>query len=479
MKKAVVLLLAAVLIFAVFSLPVGALMPVSNSYILDGDEHITVPTLFENENVIIEFEGSEEKHLSDPQDIHYDGNGWYYLADTGNNRILKLDKEFHIVAEISEADSMSFSTPTGVSSDSVGDVYIADSGNGRIVHLDPDLNYIESFVKPESDLLYDVDSFVPTKVSFDPVSNFMYVIQGKQFMKIDALNNFKGYVGDNKVGFDLWDYLFRKFATEQQKMQMAKRVPESYTNFCLDAQGRLYAVGLANNQRISIINTVGNNVYPSGRYGESIYDSNGAETTPIFTDIAVNDYGIIFVSEQNTSCIYSYDSEGNLLGVFGGKGEGRNAFNIISSMVVGADNNIVTLDSALGRIQVFSPTEFTKTVHKAISLYEDGKYEESYDLWVSVRNKNAGYTLARKMIGEIEYKKGEYESAGDEFYQGEDQVNYGKVYQKLRYNIFQKHFGWVVGGLAVVLLGVIILIKFSKKYIKKLRNELWGGRGVH
>ena len=146
---------------------------------------------------------------------------------------------------------------------------------------------------------------------------------------------------------------------------------------------------------------------------------------------------------------------------------------------MGENGRIVTLDSALGRIQVFSPTEFTQTVHKAISLYEDGKYEESYDLWVSVRNKNAGYTLARQMIGEIEFKKGEYESASEEFYQGEDQANYGKVFQKLRYNIFQKHFGLVVAGLAVVLLGVIILIKLSRKFIRKLRNELWGGRGVH
>ena len=70
-----------------------------------------------------------------------------------------------------------------------GDVYIADSGNGRIIHLDKAFQYVESFVKPESDLLFDVEYFSPSKVSFDPVSNFLYVIQGKQFMTIDALNN--------------------------------------------------------------------------------------------------------------------------------------------------------------------------------------------------------------------------------------------------------------------------------------------------
>lgn len=479
MKRAISLLIAVLVLAMCFAVPSSAIMPVSNSYILDDDKHITVPTLFENEAVISEFKGTDTKKLSDPQDLFYDKKGFYYIADTGNNRVLKLDTSFNVLAEIEEADGTSLSSPTGVSADEHGDIYIADSGNGRIIHLDSEFNYLESFVKPESDLLYDVEYFSPSKVAFDEVSNFIYVIQGKQFMTIDALNNFKGYVGDNKVGFDLWDYIYRKFATEKQKMQMVKREPDSYANFCLADDGRLYAVGLADDQRISVINTVGSNIYPSGDYGESIYDSNGAKTTPIFTDVAVNSFGIIFVSEQNTGCIYQYDSEGNLLGAFGGKGDGKSVFNIISSIVIGEDDKLVTLDSALGRVQVFEPTEFTLTIHNAISLFEDGKYDEAYELWKEVRKKNSNYTLARQMIGKIEYKNGDYESAKEEFYQGEDQENYGKVFEKLRYNLFQEHFGIVVAVVVVVFAVVIILIKLSRNFIKKLRQELWGGKGVH
>ena len=83
------------------------------------------------------------------------------------------------------------------------------------------------------------------------------------------------------------------------------------------------------------------------------------------------------------------------------------------------------------------------------------------------------------MIGKIEYKNGEYESAKKEFYQGEDQVNYGKTFEKLRYNLFQEHFGLVVGAVALILAVVIILIKLSRNFIKKLRQQLWGGKGVH
>lgn len=479
MKKAICLAVAVITVMMCLVMPTSAIMPVSNSYILDQGKRITVPTLYENVDVISEFTGTKYATLSDPQDLFYDKNGFYYIADTGNNRVLKLDKSFNVLAEIEEAGGMYLSSPTGVSADEYGDIYIADSGNSRIIHLDKEFNYVESFVKPESDLLYDVEFFSPSKVAFDPVSKFIYVIQGKQFMTIDALNNFKGYVGDNKVGFDLWDYIYRKFATEKQKMQMVKREPESYVNFCLADDGRLYAVGLAESQRISVINTVGSNIYPSGNYGETVYDSNGKATTPVFSDIAVNSFGIIFVSEENTGCIYQYDSEGNLLGAFGGKGSGKSLFNIISSIVISENDTLVTLDSALGRIQIFEPTEFTKTIHNAISLFEDGKYDEAYDLWINVRKKNSNYTLARQMIGKIEYKNGEYESAKEEFYQGEDQENYGKVFEKLRYNLFQKHFGIVVAVIAVVFAIVIVLIKLSRGFIRKIRQDLWGGKGVH
>ena len=478
MKRVICLVIAFICLMLCIAIPSSAVMPISNSYILDGDKRITVPTLFENKMVVSQFESEFSKTLNDPQDLFY-ADGFYYIADTGNNRILKLDENFNLLVEIKEADGISFISPIGVSADSYGEIYIADSGNGRIVHLDKDFNYIESFVKPESDLLYDVEFFSPAKVALDPVSNFIYVIQGKQFMTIDALNNFKGYVGDNKVGFDLWDYIYRKFATERQKMQMVKREPDAYTNFCLGPDGRLYAVGLAANQRISIINTVGNNIYPSGVYGRSLYATDGTETQPIFTDIAVNSDGIIFVSEQNTGTILQYDSEGNLLGIFGGKGTSKSSFNIISSIVVGKDGMIVTLDSALCRIQVFEPTEFTNTVYKAISLFEDGKYDDAYDLWLNVKSKNSNYTLARQMLGKIEYKNGEYESAKDEFYRGENQVYYGKVFEKLRYNLFQRHFGIVVVVVAIVLIVVLVLIRLSKGFIRKIRQQLWGGRGVH
>lgn len=480
MKKLITVFAAMLISAVVLSSPAQALTNVSGSYVLDEDgKHVTIPVLFEAKQVISDFkvEGSYNG-LNDPKDLFADKNG-YYIADTGNNRILVTDKSFKVVRELTEADGISFSSPTGVSTDSLGDIYIADTGNSRVVHFSNEGEYIESFVKPESDLLYDVEVFSPAKVEFDPISNLLYVIQGKQFMTIDAANKFKGYIGDNRLSFDLWDYIFRKFATEKQKMQTQKREPESYTNFCMSGDGKLYAVGLAPSQRISIINTVGNNIYPSGDYGETLYESDGTKVTPIFSDIAVNSKGIIFVAEENTSCIYQYDQNGNLVGVFGGKGSGSSSFNVISSIAVNDKEELVTLDSALGRIQVFSATEFTNNVHKALLLNKDGKYSQSYELWQKVKEQASNYTLARNMIGKIEYKNGNYNDAKKEFYQGDDRADYSKAFSKLRYAFFRDHFELVAVAVVIFVVLVIVLIKLLQKYLRRLRAELWregGGR---
>lgn len=480
MKKFISVFVAALVAAVMLSSPAQALTNVSGSYVLDEDgEHVTIPTLFEVKKVLSDFkvEGSYDG-LNDPKDIFADENG-YYIADTGNNRVLVTDKSFKVVKELAEADGVSFSSPTGVSTDSVGDIYVADTGNSRVVHFSKDGEYIESFVKPESDLLYDVEVFSPAKVEFDPISNLLYVIQGKQFMTIDAANKFKGYIGDNRLSFDLWNYIFNKFATEKQKMQTQKREPEAYTNFCMSTNGKLYAVGLNDSQRISIINTVGNNIYPSGDYGETLYESDGTKVTPIFSDIAVNSKGIIFVAEENTSCIYQYDQNGNLVGVFGGKGSGASSFNVISSIAINDKDEFVALDSALGRIQVFTATEFTNNVHEALLLNINGKYSESYELWQSVKSQASNYTLARTMIGKIEYKNGNYSEAKKEFYQGDDKVNYSKAFSKLRYAFFRDHFELIALAVLIAVILVIFLIKFLQKYLRRLRAELWkegGGR---
>jgi RHS repeat-associated protein len=58
-----------------------------------------------------------------------------WVADTGNNRILKFSPSGEFLAAYKEANGKAFKGPEGIAIDGLGYVYIADSGNKRIVVL--------------------------------------------------------------------------------------------------------------------------------------------------------------------------------------------------------------------------------------------------------------------------------------------------------------------------------------------------------
>lgn len=444
-----------------------------NGYILapDGETRMAMPKPYTCEQVISSVDGSEKDEFNNPQDLFLSSSGDYYVADTGNKRIVKLNNNFEYVAEYNAGGLLQ--SPEGVYVTNEGNMFIADSAAGRIFHIDANGEWIEEFVMPESDLLYNVTYFSPSKVALNPINNYLYVIQGKQFMTIDAANNFKGYIGANKVGFNLINYIIMTFATDEMKDQMKTIEPDAYYNFCVANGGKIYATSAVNSTRISVINTVGTNTYPAMPYGESVYSDAGEEQTPVFTDICVDENEIITVIEQNTSCIYQYDPEGNLLCIFGGKGSTAGYFDLPSSIVYAGDGKLVTLDAALARIQVFEPTEFITTVQQAVIAYADGKYDDSLELWTEIKEDNASYSLAREFIGKINMKKGEYKSVLADFKQSEDRENYGEAFEKLRYEFMQKNFYIIVVAIIVAIIAVILAMKRLGKYVRKIKKEFW------
>ena len=444
-----------------------------NGYIIapDGKTRMAMPKPYTCEKVISTFEGSATPELNNPQDLFMAPSGDIYVADTGNHRIIRLNNNFDYVTEYNANNGLM--SPEGIYVTEEGDMYIADSAAQKVVHLDPDGVWVEDFVMPVSDLLYNVTYFSPTKVALNPVNNYLYVVQGKQFMTIDAVNEFKGYIGANRVGFNFINFIMRTFATDEQKDQMDTVEPEAYYNFCIANGGKVYATGAEKNKRISIINTVGNNVFPEGSYGESIFEDDGTEWTPVFKDICVDENEIITVIEENTRCLYQYDPEGNLLCIFGGEGSTDGYFHMPSSLIYAGNGRLVTLDSALKRIQVFAPTDFIKNVQKAVITYLAGNYDESIVYWEDIKANNASYTLAREFIGKINMKEGKYAEVLDDFKVSEDQVSYGKAFEKIRYQLMQENFVWVVVILIAIIVLIVFIMRWVRKYVRKFKKEFW------
>ncbi len=444
-----------------------------NGYILAADEEtrMAMPKPYTCDVVISTIDSPTKTSFSNPQDLYLASSGDYYVADTGNKRIVRLNSNFEYVNEYDGGGI--FNSPDGVFVTDAGDMYVADSAAQKIIHIDANGQWVEDFVMPESDLLYNVTAFSPSKVAINPVNNYLYVVQGKQFMTIDAVNNFKGYVGANRVGFNLINYIVMTFGTDEIKDQMSVKEPEAYFNFCVANGGKIYATGAEKKKRISVINTVGTNIFPEKEYGETLYDNAGVKRTPEFVDICVDENEIITVLERNTSCLYQYDYEGNLLCIFGGEGTNKGYFTTPSSIVYGGNGKLVTLDAALGRIQIFEPTEFIKNVQQAVVDYSEGKYDASYEKWEKIKEGNASYILAREFIGKINLKRQNYAESLDDFTESEDRINYGKAFEKIRYEFMQKYFYIIVAVAVVAIILIVLAMKRLGKYVAKIKKEFW------
>ena len=79
------------------------------------------------------FDGSAAvfSHLSDPRGVAADSAGNLYIADTGNNRIRRVDAA-GVISTLGDAE---FSFPRGVAVGTDGAVYVADTGKHRICQI--------------------------------------------------------------------------------------------------------------------------------------------------------------------------------------------------------------------------------------------------------------------------------------------------------------------------------------------------------
>lgn len=445
------------------------------NYYLDSEgEKVPIPISYITTSVFTWF--GEYGTLSSPQDLFYDGEKYLYIADSGNNRILKCTLDGKVVLEYAGNEDYTLNGPSGIYAAKNGDMYIADTGNNRILYVNAKGEYLGKYVKPESYLLSDTLSFNPEKVAFGHTTGLIYALKGKQFLSIDTDNNFMGFVGANKVEFSLKNLLIRLFATKEQKRKIIKVEPEPYSNFLITDDGIIYAVTLSDSNQIRKINSVGNNIYPNGVYCENSVNDIGAVQSPYIVDIAVDPIGIVTVLEKNTCQIYQYDQEGNLLTVFGGEGINEGHFVSPISIVEDNEGKLYILDKTSNNIQVMEATNFIKNVHTALQHYYNGEYDKAGDYWNSVLNIDQNYDIALSGLAKSLYKNDEYDKAMSYYKHGNNAKGYSDAFSEYRHDIFRNNFALVVAiGLLIVIV-IILLFSLLKKKADKVSRKILEGR---
>lgn len=376
--------------------------------------------------------------LNGPEDILLKGN-YIYIADTGNKRILKIEKDLSSVVEIGVN---LLKRPTGIYVDSDEHLYVADFEASIVYKFNSNGDLLSTITRPIEPMFGQNTAYRPYKIDGDVGGNIYIISEGtyQGIIQLDKDGHFLGFFGANPVKVDLRAVIFKTILSDDVVDNFIKVTPQTMANLAIDNQNRVYTItrGTSGNT-IKRLNISGINRLPRNLNDSSF--SNAVAIGPIGNMYTVSDDG--FIRE--------YDQEGNLLFMFGGKDSRsyqRGLFNTPIGIVVDDQYNLYVLDRAKNELQVFMPTMFSDIVHEAVDLYQKGFYLDSKLPWEAVLSTNAMFDLAYKGIGHAYYKAELYEDALEAY----DLAGYRKGYSDAYWEIRN---AWLMDNLSMIFIGVV------------------------
>ena len=420
--------------------------------------------------------------LSEPVDLFVQEDK-VYIVDRAGGKVIITDTEFRVQQEITgfewRGQTETFLNPEGVYV-SGKKIYVADTGHRRIVVLSMDGGCESVITAPESELLSEDLVFEPLKIAVDPHGRIYAVVKGvyEGIMELYEDGGFAGFIGSIPVSPDPLMLFWKTIMSQEARNKLANFVPVEYTNLTVDSAGFIYATSLADQNMNSIrrLNSAGSDILIHSALGD--IPVNGAVTegeidlASDFADIAADGDRMYFALDRKYGRIFTYDTFGNLLFVFGGTYTGQTGTFQKASAIALCGDRILVSDMEAGTITIFEQTAYAAAILQGISLYDQDRYEESIATWESVLALNPHYRLAYDKIGMALYQLERYDEAMTYFEEAGDQEQYSKAFSRVREQTFSDNFPWIIGGgiLALIVLGVVIRVIrrwFQKHPVKR------------
>ncbi len=433
---------------------------------------------------ILDDKGEAIGTFSSPSDVYLASDGNLYIADSGNNRIVVLDKEYKFVRMIDGFKDKSgkwseLKGPNGIchSDDPNGHIYIADTGNNRVVILDSALNLVRIVENPqrEDNVLEDDFVFAPTKVAVDYAER-LYVIAKNTEEGIMIFNTdyeFEAFYGAIPVNITTWDRIWSKLSTKAQRAKSRLNISTEYNGMDVDPQGFIYASYLDENglQAVMRLNPKGNDVIKKGYNGNiggdiDIVETNSYSGKSKAIDVVYRSHGIYSFLDSKRGRIFTYDHEGNLLYIFGGLGLQEGCFKSPVAIEENTDGHILVADVVQNVILMFKATEYGDKINQAVSLRYDGNEETAVPIWEDVLKLDANFELAYVGLGKSYLSAGENRKAMEYLKLGMSRQYYSIAYRRYRNEFLVANLEWMLSGLAgiVIVIYVVKMIKNRKKF---------------
>jgi len=390
-----------------------------------------------------------------PEDMFFAPDGFLYVADTGNGRILKLDAQSQVVAELGQ-DVLQ--APNGLFVDEDSTLYIADAAKNTVVILDADGHLINEFGRPTEPLFGANRAFRPRKIAVDARKNMYIVSEGSVngLVMMNTRGNFVGYFGANSAEMSLKMILQRTFLTAEQLEQFIRNEAASPSNVTIDARSLVYTVtaGTERDKSVRKFNISGKNLFDKPVYGSSS-----------FRDIDVSPDGL-FVAVDAEGRIYEYDQNGTLIFVFGALERGDQRLGLLNNptAIERVGDSLYVLDKGKNALVIYGITDFARELHKGVSLYVEGFYAEARPYFEQVLNYNGLMLIAYKALADADYKENNYWDALQFYRYAEDRNGYSEAYWELRNLSIQQHLSTALAGVFVLWIGSSVFNRFERRY---------------
>ena len=445
--------------------------------------------------------------LENPSDLFVDDKENVYIADSGNNRIVVLNKRFKLRYYIekfvnSQGIQDTFNNPQGVFVTET-DIYVCDTDNNRIVIFDRDAKYKRTVEKPIADEFSVDDLYRPKAVAVDR-SGRMYVVSSSTYQGIIAMDGdgtFQGFIGAQKSPLSAWQIFWRRFQTQEQLDQQTQTVASEYENITIDDNGMIYVTNINLDEGaqqsaiqgksksgeyapVKMLNTQGdeilkrNGFYPPS--GEVRINYSASSSTTIYgpskiVDVALGPIGTWSIIDKTRSKVFTYDENGSLMFVFGDQGSQLGNMETVNSIVYkGAD--LLVLDNTADNITVFKRTEYGNILLSALENQKKLNYDEAADNWRGILMRNNNFDEAYVGIGKSYYREGDYQNAMKMYEAAYETANYSTAFKQYRKEWVAKYALVVPLVIVAVVVGLYFFFRFVGKRNKEVATRPGGRR---
>ncbi|MFD0714248.1 YIP1 family protein [Paenibacillus sp. GCM10027626] len=403
--------------------------------------------------------------LNSPEDVFISDDGYVYIADTGNDRIVCLDPDFNAVRIIDKFANAgltdTFRKPQGIFVDRHHHLFIADTANQRIVELTPEGQLARVIEAPKSELFRENFVYTPIKLVVDTAGR-LYVVSKGTFdgiLELDANGSFSRFIGTNKVQFNAVDLFWKRISTERQRKQMQLNIPVEFNNVAIDKDSFIYATTSEemSNEPVKRLNPSGVDVLRREGYfspkGDIQWSLNGTRKgASALASVTIDRNGMYSILDQRKGRIFTYDRDGKLLYLFGHIGEQFGNFKMPVAIGMKGDH-VIVLDKGLNQLTVFKPTRYGKTIRDAVIFSDLGEKDKASAAWLEAQKLNTNLEIAYLGVGKAELRKGSNLEAMANFKLGMHKGYYSRAFERFRKEFLWDHFNAV--ALTVVAAAVL------------------------